>query len=213
MCPQKEESVTEVPGDAMQLWDYLRLSQLVHPAECLLVMGTTDMGVARRAAELYRQDIAPFVLVTGGPGPARSLTEADRMAREMIRQGVPEKAIACERLAANMSENFWLSAELLRDLGRQPRSFLAVTRPYAERRLMATAGKRWPFRRVCVASERASFSQYWDSPEQAAPVLAGEVLKLHEYSSCGLISTTLVPEVILATARMLAHRHSLFPGE
>ena len=34
----------------------------------------------------------------------------------LLRREVPENAIALERLAANTSENFWLSAELLRDL-------------------------------------------------------------------------------------------------
>ena len=32
-------------------------------------------------------------------------------------RGVPKEAIALERLASNTSENFRLSAELLRDLG------------------------------------------------------------------------------------------------
>jgi hypothetical protein len=34
--------------------------------------------------------------------------------------------------------------ELSRELGLDPASFLAVTKPYAERRTLATARRRWP---------------------------------------------------------------------
>jgi DUF218 domain len=57
----------------------------------------------------------------------------------LLRCDVPEDAIALERLASNTSENFWLSAELLRAGGLDPYSFLAVSKPYGERRILSTA--------------------------------------------------------------------------
>jgi hypothetical protein len=47
---------------------YLRLGVPVRPAECLLVFGGHDLGVAGRAAELYAGGIAPFIVVSGGAG-------------------------------------------------------------------------------------------------------------------------------------------------
>jgi uncharacterized SAM-binding protein YcdF (DUF218 family) len=127
---------------ARRLWDYLRLGVPVRPAGCLLVFGGHDLGVAGRAAELYAGGIAPLVVVSGGPRavPAGSefATEADAITDVLLRRGVPKDAIALERLATNTSENFWLTAELLRDLGLDPDSFLVVQKPYAERRTAPT---------------------------------------------------------------------------
>ena len=67
--------------DARKLWNYLRLGVPVRPAECLLVFGGHDLGVARRAAELYAAGIAPFVVVSGGsravPDGSDFATEAE----------------------------------------------------------------------------------------------------------------------------------------
>lgn len=68
-------------GRARRLWDYLRLGVPVQPADCLLVFGGHDPGVARRAADLYAQGIAPFIVATGGPlavpDGSTASTEAD----------------------------------------------------------------------------------------------------------------------------------------
>lgn len=48
------------------LWEYLRLDTPVHEAECLLVFGGHDIGVATRAADLYLDGTAPFIVVSGG---------------------------------------------------------------------------------------------------------------------------------------------------
>jgi uncharacterized SAM-binding protein YcdF (DUF218 family) len=120
--------------NARLLWGYLRLGTPAGPAECMLVLGGHDIGVASRAAELYEQGTAPLIVVSGGsravPDGSDSPTEADAIADVLLSRGVPKEAIALERLASNTSENFWLSAELLRDLGLDPATFLTVTKPY-----------------------------------------------------------------------------------
>jgi len=196
---------------ARQLWDYLRLGIPVRPAECLLVFGGHDLGVAGRAAELYAAGIAPFIVVSGGsravPDGSDSATEADAIADVLLRRDVPKDAIALERLASNTSENFWLSAEVLRDLGMDPQSFLVVHKPYAERRTMATARRRWPSRRVAVTAEQVSFDDYCAGdipPARILSMLAGEALRLESYDATGLIDLgEPVPDDLLDAARAL----------
>jgi uncharacterized SAM-binding protein YcdF (DUF218 family) len=196
---------------ARQLWDYLRLGIPVRPAECLLVFGGHDLGVAKRAAELYADGIAPFIVVSGGsravPDGSDFATEADAIADVLLRRDIPKDAIALERLASNTSENFWLSAELLRDLGMDPQTFLVVHKPYAERRTMATARRRWPVRHVAVTSEQGSFDDYYtgDIPQaRVLSMLAGEVLRLESYAATGLIDLDEpVPADLLDAARAL----------
>jgi hypothetical protein len=206
--------VTPAAGDrdrARLLWDYLRLGVPVRPAECLLVFGGHDIGVASRAAELYAQETAPLIVVSGGsravPDGSDFPTEADAIADVLLSRGVPKEAIALERLASNTSENFWLSAELLRDLGRDPATFLVVTKPYAERRTIATARRRWPGKPVAVTSQQASFDDYFAGdipPERILSHLAGEALRLEAYAATGLIDPgEPVPATILSAAHAL----------
>lgn len=196
---------------ARLLWDYLRLGVPARPAECLLVLGGHDIGVASRAAELYGQGIAPLIVVSGGsraiPDGSDFPTEADAIADVLLNRGVPKEAIGLERLASNTSENFWLAAELLRDLGLDPATFLAVTKPYAERRTIATARRRWPRKTVAVTSQQVTFDEYLSGSIPAARILshlAGEAHRLEAYSATGLIDPgEPVPANILDTARAL----------
>jgi len=136
-----------------------------------------------------------------------SPTEADAIADVLLNRGVPEHAIALERLAANTSENFWLAAELLRDRGLDPATFLAVTKPYAERRTIATARRRWPHKTVAATSQQTTFDQYLDGaipPQRILSHLAGEALRLEVYAATGLIEPSEPdPENILTAARQL----------
>lgn len=196
---------------ARLLWDYLRLGIPVRPADCLLVFGGHDIGVADRAAELYRLEAAPLIVVSGGsravPDGSDFPTEADAIADVILTYGVPKEAIVVERLASNTSENFWLSAELLRDLGLAPDSFLAVTKPYAERRAVATARRRWPHENFAATSQEIGFRTYLagDIPaDRIMSHLAGEALRLEAYTATGLIDPgEPVPENVLDAARAL----------
>jgi uncharacterized SAM-binding protein YcdF (DUF218 family) len=206
--------MTPAAGDlrhARMLWDYLRLGVPARPADCLLVFGGHDIGVARRAAELYASGLAPFIVVSGGsravPDGSEFPTEADAIADVLLRRDVPKDAIALERLASNTSENFWLSAELLRDLAMTPQAFLIVTKPYAERRTMATARRRWPGKQAAVTSEQVSFDDYRAGSipvDRILSMLAGEALRLESYAATGLIDLgEPVPAGILTAARAL----------
>jgi uncharacterized SAM-binding protein YcdF (DUF218 family) len=196
---------------ARLLWDYLRLGTPVRPSECLLVLGGHDIGVATRAADLYLDGTVPFIIASGGsravPDGSDFRTEADAIAGVLLNRGVPKDAIALERLASNTSENFWLSAELLRDLGMDPATFLAVTKPYAERRTVATARRRWPAKQVAVTSEQVSFDDYRAGGipvDRVLSMLAGEALRLEAYAATSLIDTgEPVPGHILEAAHAL----------
>jgi hypothetical protein len=175
------------------------------------VFGGHDIGVAGRAADLYQAGVAPLIVVSGGsravPDGSGFATEADAIADVLLSRGVPKENIALERLAANTSENFWLAAELLRDLGMDPKSYLAVTKPYAERRIIATARRRWPDKRIAVTSELVTFDEYIGGAiavERILSMLAGEALRLEAYAASGLIDPgEPVPAEVLTAARAL----------
>jgi hypothetical protein len=214
---EERSQVTPTDQDlrhARLLWDYLRLGIPVRPADCLLVFGGHDIGVADRAADLYRLGTGSLIVVSGGsravPDGSDFPTEADAIADAILTCGVPKEAIAIERLASNTSENFWLSAELLRDLGLAPESFLGITKPYAERRTVATARRRWPHRNFAATSQQIGFDKYLSGDIPADRILshlAGEAIRLEAYAATGLIDPgEPVPKNVLDAARTLQTR-------
>jgi uncharacterized SAM-binding protein YcdF (DUF218 family) len=104
-------------------------------------------------------------------------TEADAIADVLLRRDVPKDVVALERLASNTSENFWLSAELLRDRGLDPQKFLVVQKPYAERRTLATARRRWPAKQLVgrVFSAAEPRDAWWEICNAGAMVRASLV--------------------------------------
>lgn len=187
------------------------MGQEVQEAQCLLVFGGHDLGVAHRTVELYQHDIAPLILISGGAAnvPAGSMfeTEAEAIADVIYHSGVPEKNVLLERIASNTSENFWLSAELLRDHGFDFERFLVVQEPYSERRILATARRRWPSKNVRVTSEVIEFDKYCanDIPaDRILSMLAGEVIRLDNYARSGLLELDEpVPVALIADAHRL----------
>ena len=115
-------------------------------AEAIVVLGnrppTDGEGrvrpeLARRIArgvELFEQGLAPLIVFAGGPD-GRGVVEADVMAREAERRGVPPTAMLRERASRDTAENARLSMTLLCE-GRarcRPR-ILLVSSPYHLRR-------------------------------------------------------------------------------
>lgn len=196
---------------AHRLWDYLRVGQPVRPCECLLVFGGHDLAVADRAADLYHQGVAPMILASGGaralPHDSVYATEAEAIREILVSRDVPKEAVVLERLATNTSENFWFSAELLRDQGVDPQSFLIVQKPYTERRVLATARRRWPSKDVRVTSQEVTFEQYCAGSIPVPKIfsmLAGEIVRLDSYAHSGLIQPEEpVPAELVEAARRL----------
>ena len=91
------------------------------------------------AAALHRAGWAPRVLLTGG-NPDGPVNEADRMALEALRLGVPEAALLLEPLARNTWENADYSAAVLRR--HRLTSAIVVTHPFHTRRVKRTLLRR-----------------------------------------------------------------------
>lgn len=96
------------------------------PAEVILVPGARirrDGSLSRSAAErvqaaaiLHREGWAPLVLFTGG-APDGGFVEAEQMAREGEKAGIPASALLLERASTNSWENADFSAVALHRRG------------------------------------------------------------------------------------------------
>ena len=129
------------------VWDYLKVNQpLPDKADAIVVGGAALMtDMAQRGAELYHQDIAETIVVTGFAAANANMheSEAALMTRVLRANGVPESAIILDEHASNTGENITHSARQLSHLNENSVVIL-VHKPFMTRRFLATAEAVWP---------------------------------------------------------------------
>lgn len=205
----------EILSLAQILWDYLKLDQMPRKADCIVGFGCYNEDVARRAAQLYHQGYAPFILFTGALGRNTkdiwTESEAQRFARVAIAQGVPEHAILLEERATNSGENLIFARQLLQERCIPVRHIIGVQKPYMERRLYAAFPVYWPEVTVTVTSWQQTFEEYLAgvhrfgrTPEQTIHMLVGDFQRIVIYAEKGYQLPQEIPaEVQLAFKKLV----------
>lgn len=182
----------EALAAARILWDYHHVDHKIEKCDCILALGSHDLRVAERAAELWLQGWAPLLIVSGGLGNLTlgvwDAPEADRFAEVALRLGVPREKILIENKSTNTGENILFTRRLLAERGLDPASFLVVQKPYMERRSYATFMKHWGDKRLLVTSPQVSFEAY---PNEEIPlakvidIMVGDLQRIRIYPEKG----------------------------
>lgn len=177
---------------AKKLWDYHHMHHTIEKADCILALGSHDLRVAERAAELYLDGWAPVVIFSGGLGNfTKGLwteTEADKFAAVAKNMGVPEVSILVENRSTNSGENILFTQQLLAQKDLDPRSFIVVQKPYMERRSYATFKQHWPHKKLVVTSPQISFEEYPTEEiplERVINIMAGDLQRIKFYPEKG----------------------------
>jgi uncharacterized SAM-binding protein YcdF (DUF218 family) len=141
------------------------------PAEAIVVLGAAQYNgrpspVLRarldHALGLYREELAPLVLVTGGVGRGDTLSEATVARRYLIYHGVPAGAVVAQSegrttRASMTAVNAWLR-------GRGLRRVILVSDPFHMFRLR-------------IEARRTALEAY-TSPTETSPISENPVLEL-----------------------------------
>jgi len=183
---------SEIFSLAQQLWDYHHTNQVPEKSDCILALGSHDLRVAERSAELYLDGFAPLLIMSGGLGNFTkemwTEKEADKFAAIAIQKGVPENAILIENKSTNTGENILFTQKLLEEKRLHPKSFIVVQKPYMERRSYATFKKHWPDKKLIVASPQISFKEYPTqeiSMEKVINIMVGDLQRIKIYPGKG----------------------------
>lgn len=177
---------------AQTLWDYHHVNHTLQQADCILVLGSHDLRVAERGAELYLQGWAPTLIFSGGLGRlTQDLwkdAEADKFASVAVEMGVPESAIYIENKSTNTGENIQFTQQLLKANGLAPETFIVVQKPYMERRSYATFKKHWPDKQLFVTSPQLSLQDYPNAEitlEEVIHIMVGDLQRIKVYPEKG----------------------------
>lgn len=177
---------------AETLWRYHQLNNTDGPADIAIGLGGHDIGVAEHAAELYAQEMVPRILFTGANAPTTvSLFprgEANHFAERALELGVPRAAILIEPEATNTAENLIFARTLLQARHIPITSAILVSRPYQQRRALATANKQWPELSARCSSRPQSLSDYISSIgdlDRVLNMLVGDTQRIWVYADRG----------------------------
>jgi uncharacterized SAM-binding protein YcdF (DUF218 family) len=200
----------EVLIEARKLWDYHHVNHIPEKSDCILVLGSHDLRVADRGAELYLEGWAPILIFSGGLGNVTKGIwkdpEADQFARIALDKGVPAEAIFIENQSTNTGENILFTQRLLQEKGLDPQTFLLVQKPYMERRSYATFKKHWPEKRLIVTSPQISFEEYptADIPmERVINIMVGDLQRIRIYPEKGFQIPQEIPDEVWAAYERL----------
>ncbi len=183
---------SEIFSLAQILWDYHYMNHRLAKSDCILALGSHDLRVAERAAELYLEGWAPLIIMSGGLGNFTkemwNVAEADQFAETAIQRGVPAEKILIENRSTNTGENILFTQQLLQQKELPPDSFIVVQKPYMERRSFATFKRHWPDKKLLVTSPEISFEKY---PTAAIPlekvinIMTGDLQRIKLYPAKG----------------------------
>jgi len=199
-----------VLAEAKKLWDYHHMHHEPAKSDCILALGSHDLRVADRAAELYLEGWAPILIFSGGLGNVTKGiwkdAEADRFARIALDKGVPAEAIFIENKSTNTGENIQFTRELLDEKGLHPQQFLLVQKPYMERRSYATFKKQWPDKDLLVTSPQIAFEDYPNEEipmERVINIMVGDLQRIRIYPAKGFQIPQDIPDEVWAAYEKL----------
>ncbi len=125
-------------------------------SDVILIPGTSRYQITERAAELYHQGLAPYILPSGKWSPQRGRfasenvtepryqgeyeTEFDYCRHILLMNGVPDAAILREDRATHTMENARFSAQVLREKGVEVHRAILCCQAFHARRAFMSYG-------------------------------------------------------------------------
>jgi uncharacterized SAM-binding protein YcdF (DUF218 family) len=141
--------------------------------------------------ELWQNGMFKHLLVSGGQTGSSPVAEADMIAEQLIRLGIPESVLILEAAATNTGENVRFGrarvAEVM-DLAAI-RSVVVIGKACSTRRYLMTLQKHWPGLRlsVCPVNYFSVPAERWYEHEEFRARVLGEFEKIPRYLAEGFV--------------------------
>ena len=194
------------------LYAYLAMpTEAPATAECVIVLGSKYLDVARFAGELCARRGYPLIVFSGNRGrntAALASTEAETFER-IARPFLPATTkVLLEKDSTNTGDNIRLSMRLLAEHSIDCRTFLLIQNPTMTRRALATFERECPGVPVTCVSPDRTYDAYLTEGDARSLLddLVGNLQRILIYPERGYQTVQPVPEDVLAAYRLLLSR-------
>lgn len=169
----------------LRVYDKLSVSIDPEVSDCIFVLGSpADLRIAK-AVELYKEGIAPKIIVTGARphwGTSDSLAEADRTAAYAYEHSVPVGAVIVENNSIAVPDNVKRSVDLMERMNWRPEKVTIVTAGFNLRRAHMDMYKfpPWHMQIYTVAANGSEGinRNNWVGSERSRRIILNEYAKL-----------------------------------
>ncbi|MET1416444.1 YdcF family protein [Roseibium sp. HPY-6] len=182
---------------ARLLWQFHCIYDPLKSSDLIVGLGSYDLRVADRCADLFHEGLADRIVFTGATGnwtkDLYSTSEAQAFSERAQVLGVPLAAIVTETTVTNIGENIRFAAQIAPSASR----VIFVTKPQTQLRCQATVLKQWPDANGLVT---APLTSYEDQPTQVHDERAlicemvGDLERIRTYPVLGFQSEVLIPD-------------------
>ena len=167
--------------------NFIFVENNIAPCEVILVPGGSRPQLAEKAAALYHQGMAKYIIFSGHANyriPDYP-SEAEYLKSVAVSAGVPKNHILCEPKASHTFENAAFSLELLRRHHFTLDKFILVCKGFHSRRALLTYQYTFPeTTHFYVATTEDSLNPArgtWTTKEKYIKLVMGEVEKIGKY--------------------------------
>jgi len=184
---------------AQILWDFHCVYDDLHRADVIVGLGSYDLRVATRCAELFHAGLSDRIIFSGASGNWTSqlyqTSEAEVFKDHAVKEGVPEDAIILERHATHIGENMRFSTKLVPAAQR----VIIVTKPQTQLRCKATALRQWPGIAALITAPETLFeAQPLPHHDERALIceMVGDVARMTTYAERGFQMPVDIPAAV-----------------
>ena len=183
--------------------EFIFLEDLPEKADLIIVPGNTWPQPARRAAALYHEGMAPYIVVSGRYSKGQQtfagaacegdrykgayMTEADFLTDVLIREGVPETAVLQERKAEFTLENARYIRKLLEEKKMTVKKALICCQAFHARRCRMYFEYVFQDREIeflmCPAVTQGISRDNWTESKKGLETVLGELRRCGEQFS------------------------------
>ena len=183
--------------------EFIFLEDLPEKADLIIVPGNTWPQPARRAAALYHEGMAPYIVVSGRYSKGQQtfagaacegdrykgayMTEADFLTDVLIREGVPETAVLQERKAEFTLENARYIRKLLEEKKMTVKKALICCQAFHARRCRMYFEYVFQDREIeflmCPAVTQGISRDNWAESKKGLETVLGELRRCGEQFS------------------------------
>lgn len=182
-----------MPHDLQSIADYIMPTFPACASDLGFIFGTRH-GVkefCEAADKLWQDGMFGHLLVSGGRTGNFSPSEADVIAEELVRLGIPESVLILETEATNTGENVQLGrAKVAEVIGLDEiRSIVVIGKICSTRRYLMTMKKHWPGMRlsVCPVNYFGVPDKDWHKHEEFRARVINEFEKIPRYLAQGFL--------------------------